>query len=133
MMQVFGSHLQLTPHVQLLAAEAVWDPENQQMVVPAPDDGAVEAVLRRVLRQLARRWPPGAPPWAEDEDQPLQEEAVRARLRLHVESRPHPRRRLVAVLEGFCWMSERGSTETTVMDWSAWTATAPAALSPSRG
>jgi hypothetical protein len=69
------------------------------VVVPPPDDAAVEAVLRRMLRQLAKTWPTGEPPWEEDEYQRLQGEAVQERLSLDVESRQ--RRRLVAVLEGF--------------------------------
>ena len=99
MVQYFGSHLQVTPHLHVLVAEAVWDVGGRQVVVPPPDDAAVEAVLRRLLRQVAKTWPTGEPPWAEDEYQRLQEEAVQERLGLPVESRP--RRRLVAVLEGF--------------------------------
>ena len=61
-------------------AEAVWDAGGQPVLVPRPDDAAVEAVLRRLLRQLAKTWPTGEPPWAEDEYQRLQEEAVQERL-----------------------------------------------------
>jgi len=62
-----------------------------------PCQGVVETVLRRLLPQLAKRWPEGAPPWVEDEHQRLQALAVQERLPLGEE----PRRRLVAVLEGF--------------------------------
>jgi hypothetical protein len=106
MAQYFGSRLQLTPHLHVLVPEAVWDEEGRVVEVPAPDDDAVEAVLRRTVRQLAKRWPVGGAPWAEDEYEKLQAEAVQERLALEglrpwVEAAPRARQRLVAVVQGF--------------------------------
>jgi len=101
MVQYFGSRLQLTPHLHVLVPEAAWDEEGRPVEVAAPDDAAVEAVLKRTVRQLAKRWPEGAPPWAEDEYEALQAEAVQERLSLEVDAAPHSSQRLVAVVQGF--------------------------------
>jgi hypothetical protein len=57
----------LTPHLHVLVPEAVWDEGGRPVELPRPDKAAVEAVLRRTVRQLARRWPSEEVPWEEDD------------------------------------------------------------------
>ncbi len=49
--QLFGSALQLSPHLHLLAAEGVWnDGVFVELAPPSPEE--VEAVLKRMLERL---------------------------------------------------------------------------------
>jgi hypothetical protein len=99
MAQYFGSRLQLTPHLHVLVPEAVWDEAGRPVQLPRPEEAAMGAVLRRTVRQLARRWLTEEVPWEEDEYRELQQAAVQQPLPLEVP--PCARRGLVAVLEGF--------------------------------
>jgi hypothetical protein len=83
--------------LHVLVPEVVWDEAGQPLELPPPDEGAVEAVLARAVRQLVRRWPSEEVPWEEDEYRQLQQAAVQARLALEVP--PRRRRGLVAVVE----------------------------------
>jgi hypothetical protein len=97
--QWFGSSLQLTPHLHLLAPEALWKPDGEVVLLGAPGDDDVARVLHRVLRQAKRDWAEEDAPWAEDEYQELQQQAIQQRLALP-DTPPHRRRR-VALADGF--------------------------------
>lgn len=104
MTQWFGSSLQLTPHLHVLVPEAVWDAQTGAVTpLPPPTDEEVEAVVRRVVRQVRAPFEDAqADAGWEDEEElaKLQAEAVQQRLGLEGDA-PRPKRRRVAVAQGF--------------------------------
>lgn len=54
--QWFGSGLQLTPHLHLLAAEGQWTDTGELVAMPPPSDEDVARVLHRTLQQARRDW-----------------------------------------------------------------------------
>jgi hypothetical protein len=63
-LQLFGSGLQLTPHLHILLPEGLWGDDGEWVALPPPEDDELEAVLHRLLRQLRAtfaalesRWP----------------------------------------------------------------------------
>lgn len=97
--QYFGSSLQLTPHLHLLVAEAMWQTDGTLVPVAPPSDEEVARILARVLRAAKKDWADLEAAWPEDEYEELQQRAIQERLGF-VEA-PAPRARRVAVLEGF--------------------------------
>jgi len=99
--QWFGSALQLTPHLHLLAAEAMWQADGTVVPVAPPSDEAVARILARVLRAAKKDWADLEAAWPEDDSEQLQQQAIQERLGLVEAPAPRPRARRVAVLEGF--------------------------------
>ena len=99
--QLFGSALQLTPHLHVLVAEGLWS--KQSFVgLPPPEDAEVRSILERVVRQLARDFEGLEVGWAEDGLEELQAEGAQQRLVLgEVESRRGRPEKRLAVVEGF--------------------------------
>ena len=54
--QWFGSQLQLTPHLHLLAADAMWQADGTVVPVAPPSDEEVARILARVLRAAKKDW-----------------------------------------------------------------------------
>lgn len=54
-LQLFGSSLQLTPHVHILIPEVQWTNEGKEVRLRPPDDAQVKKILVRVLRRLRSR------------------------------------------------------------------------------
>jgi hypothetical protein len=97
--QLFGSALQLSPHLHLLAAEGVWH-EGVFRELPPPSAEEVEGVLKRMLGQLLPAFESRELAWPEDEYEALRAKA--AQLRLPLDEVPGPARRgRLAVLMGF--------------------------------
>ena len=99
--QYFGSALQLTPHHHVLFPEGMWDEAGGFVAVPPPSAEDVEAVLRRVLRQLAKDLEDLESPWPEDALEGLVAQAAQQRLVVVDEPDTRRRPRRLAVLEGF--------------------------------
>ncbi len=98
--QWFGSSLQLTPHLHLLVPEAMWKPDGEAVLLPAPSDVDVMAVLTRVLRQVKKDFADAEAPWPEDEYEAGQKASMQRPLSLDmpVSRKWRPR---VAVAQGF--------------------------------
>lgn len=100
--QLFGSALQLTPHLHLLQPEGLWDEAGRFVPLPPPRKEELEAILLRLLRLLGRSFHEAEESWPEDGLERLQAEAVQYRLPLPMEApRPMHRRELLAVGSGF--------------------------------
>jgi hypothetical protein len=76
-----------------------WTKDGEEVTLPAPDDSAVESILRRVLRGARKDFADAEAPWPQDEYEASQREALQAPLGLALP--PSPRRRRVAVGMGF--------------------------------
>lgn len=96
--QLFGSSLQLTPHLHVLLPEGMWGDEAF-VELPPPKDEEVEAVVHRLVRQLARAFEGEEADWPEDGLEALQQQGVQERLALPAFTQAKQRR--VAVAEGF--------------------------------
>lgn len=99
--QWFGSQLQLTPHLHLLVAEAMWQADGTVVPVAPPSDEEVARILARVLRAAKKDWADLEAAWPEDEYEELQQRAIQERLGFVEAPTRRPRARRVAVLEGF--------------------------------
>jgi hypothetical protein len=99
--QWFGSQLQLTPHLHLLVAEGMWQPDGTVVPVAPPSDEEVARILARVLRAAKKDWADLEAAWPEDEYEELQQRATQERLGFVEAPTPRPRARRVAVLQGF--------------------------------
>ena len=97
--QLFGSALQLTPHLHVLVPEGLWAGEDF-VALPPPDTEEVEAILRRLVKRLAKDFAGMEDGWAEDALEGLQAQALQHRLPLG-EAAPRAGGKRVAVLEGF--------------------------------
>ena len=122
--QWFGSSLQLTPHLHLLVPEAQWLGSGDSVVLGAPSDDDVTAVLHRVLRQAQRDWADEGASWADHEYEAMQQQAIQQRLPLPETG--SQRRRRVAVAHGFSLHAD-----TSVHSTMAATSTRPRKESPS--
>jgi ribosomal protein S27E len=96
--QLFGSALQLTPHLHLLVPEGVWS-EGVFVELPPPTTEDVEAVLARAVRQLLPLFESKEAPWPEDDFEALQARGTQLRL-LPTEEREPGRKGLLAVAMG---------------------------------
>ncbi len=96
--QLFGSALQLTPHLHVLVPEGVWS-DGVFVELPPPTTEGVEAVLARTVRQLAPLFESREAPWPEDEFEALQARGTQLKLLLPEEPQPG-RRGLLAVAMG---------------------------------
>ena len=85
----------------MLFPEGLWDEAGAFVALPAPDAADVEAVLRRVLRQLAKDLEDLESPWPEDDFEGLVAQAAQQRLVAVDEPDTRRRPRRLAVLEGF--------------------------------
>lgn len=101
--QWFGSQLQLTPHLHLLVAEAMWQADGTVVPVAPPSDEEVARILARVLRAAKKDWADLETAWPEDDFEELQQRAIQERLGfVEAPALTHrPRGRRVAVLQGF--------------------------------
>ena len=97
-LQLFGSALQLTPHLHVLLPEGLWRDDGEWVALPPPEDGEVEAVLHRVLRQLRATFAGLEPLWPEEAEEVLWAEGAQHRLPLGVEAGPKKARRLARAL-----------------------------------
>jgi hypothetical protein len=97
--QLFGSALQLQPHLHGLVAEGVWN-DGVFMALPAPSPEDVEDVLERALAQLLPDFESRGVAWPEDEYEALQAKSAQLRLPLDDEAAPARKGRL-AVMMGF--------------------------------
>ena len=79
--QLFGSALQLTPHLHVLVPEGLWAGEDF-VALPPPDTEEVEAILRRLVKRLAKDFAGMEDGWAEDALEGLQAQALQHRLPL---------------------------------------------------
>ena len=100
-LQLFGSALQLTPHLHVLLPEVQWVATGEPVLLPPPEDEEVEAVLHRLLRQLKARFEAVEGAWPEEELDKLQAEAAQHRLPLAEEVAPKKKARRLAVANGF--------------------------------
>lgn len=98
-LQLFGSALQVQPHVHGLVAEGVWS-DGIFVELPPPSPEEVEAVLERCLAQLLPDFESRGVVWPEDEYEALQAKSAQLRLPLDDEAAPARRGRL-AVMMGF--------------------------------
>ena len=99
--QWFGSSLQLTPHLHLLSAEALWQEDGTVVPVAPPGDEDVARILARVLREAKKDWAELEAAWPEDEYEVLQQRAIQERLSLAEVQPLHHRARRLAVQDGF--------------------------------
>jgi hypothetical protein len=99
--QWFGSGLQLTPHLHLLWAEALWQEDGTMVPVAPPGDEDVARILTRVLRAAKKDWAELEAAWPEDEYEELQQRAIQERLGLAFGAPLHHRARRLAVQDGF--------------------------------
>ncbi len=97
--QLFGSALQLQPHLHGLVAEGVWN-DGVFMELPPPSPEEVEGVLERALAQLLPDFEARGAAWPEDEYEALQAKSAQLRLPLDDDAAPARRGRL-AVKMGF--------------------------------
>jgi len=104
MTQWFGSALQLTPHLHVLVPEALWEADTGAVTpLPPPTEDDVEAVVKRVVRQVRAGFEEAQADagWEDDAElQALQAEAVQQRLVLEGEA-PATKRRRLAGAQGF--------------------------------
>jgi hypothetical protein len=98
--QYFGSSLQLTPHLHVLVPEGIWDGEANLVPLPPPSAEDVEAVLRRLVRQLGKDFADRSVEFPDDGLEALWAEGIQQRLPFDEGGRRRPARRL-AVVEGF--------------------------------
>ncbi len=99
--QLFGSALQLTPHLHVLIPEGLWT-GNSFVPLPPPRAEDVAGVLERLVRQLARDLQALEVPWPEEAVEALQLQAVQHRLPLPEPAACSARRQpRLAVREGF--------------------------------
>ena len=99
--QWFGSSLQLTPHLHLLSAEALWQEDGTMVPVAPPGDEDVARILARVLRAAKKDWAELEAAWPEDEHEELQQRAIQERLGLAEVLPLHHRAHRLAVQDGF--------------------------------
>jgi hypothetical protein len=88
--QLFGSALQLTPHLHVLVPEGVFGGEGF-VALPPPSDEEVAAVLARTVERLVPLFEDRQPPWPEDDFEELQ--ARGAQLKLMPLEEPTPGRK----------------------------------------
>ncbi len=100
-LQLFGSALQLSPHLHVLVPEGQWSEAGALVVLPPPEDEEVEAVLHRLLRRVRAALAEVEELWPEDEEEALWAEAAQHRLELEVEAAPRKKARRLAVAMGF--------------------------------
>lgn len=86
--QYFGSSLQLTPHLHLLAPEALWRVDGVEVPLPPPSEDEVAAVLHRVLRLARDAFADGDVPFPDDDFEGLQLRALQRPLPLRLPKRP---------------------------------------------
>jgi hypothetical protein len=98
--QLFGSALQLTPHLHVLLPEGLWTHGGAFVELPAPGDEDVTAVLHRTLRRLRARLAELEEAVPDEEDALLVEAAAPLAL-FDVPPRPSSSGRLLAVAHGF--------------------------------
>lgn len=98
--QYFGSALQLTPHLHVLVPEGLWQGEHFEPL-PPPTATEVEAILRRLLKQLAKDFDGLDGGWAEDGLEALWAAGVQHRLPLPMVEARESRHGRIAVLQGF--------------------------------
>jgi Putative transposase len=96
--QMFGSALQLTPHLHVLVPEGVFGDEGF-VALPPPSQEDVEAVLVRAVTRLLPLFEDRQPPWPEDDFEVLQAQGAQLRLLPPEEPRPGRKGRL-AVAHG---------------------------------
>ena len=96
--QMFGSALQLTPHLHLLVPEGVFG-EDGFVALPPPSTEEVEAVLVRTVERLLPLFEERQPPWPEDDFEKLQAKGAQLKLLLPEEPKPGRKGRL-AVAHG---------------------------------
>jgi hypothetical protein len=96
--QMFGSALQLTPHLHLLVPEGVWAAE-EWVALPPPSQDDVEAVLARAVERLVPLFEGCQAPWPEDDFEVLQAQGAQLKLLLPEEPTPGRKGRL-AVAHG---------------------------------
>ena len=94
--QMFGSALQLTPHLHLLVPEGVFA-GGGFMALPPPDQEEVEAVLVRTVERLLPLFADRQPPWPEDDFEVLQAKGAQLKLLLPEEPTPGRKGRLAVV------------------------------------
>ena len=102
--QWFGSALQLTPHFHVLVPEALWTRTGERVSVPSPKESDLEEILKRLLRQLAKKFGElEFTEFAEEGYEATQVEAIQQRLPFSHEEieLPKTRKPMVAVVEGF--------------------------------
>ena len=88
--QWFGSAMQLTPHLHLLAAEAMWQADGTVVPVAPPSDEEVAHILARVLRAAKKDWADLDEAWPEDAYEELQQRAIQERLGFAPNARLRP-------------------------------------------
>lgn len=100
-LQLFGSALQLSPHLHVLVPEGLWSDAGELVVLPPPDDGEVEAVLHRLLRRLRAALAEVEGLWPEDDEDALWAAGAQHRLELEGDVAPKKKARRLAVAMGF--------------------------------
>lgn len=93
--QMFGSALQLTPHLHVLVPEGVFTDEGF-VPLPPPSQEEVEAVLVRTVERLVPLFEAHQPVWPEDDFDALQARGAQLRLLPPEEPRPGRKGRLAA-------------------------------------
>ncbi len=99
-LQLFGGALQMTPHLHVLLPEGLWSEEGEWVVLPPPEDEAVEAVLQRLLRQVRALLAEVEERWPEEDLDVLRAEGAQHRLAFD-EAVPQKKARRLAVAQGF--------------------------------
>jgi hypothetical protein len=87
-LQLFGSALQLTPHLHLLLPEGLWGDDGDWVPLLPSEDDEVEAVLHRLLRQLRATFAALESRWPEEAEELLWAEAAQHRLPLEGDVAP---------------------------------------------
>ncbi len=101
-LQLFGSALQLTPHLHVLVPEGQWSDAGQLVLLPPPEDDEVEAILHRLLRQLQSDFASVEEMWPEEELDKLRAEGAQHRIPLASAEGPLKKKaRRLAVALGF--------------------------------
>jgi hypothetical protein len=100
-LQLFGSALQLTPHLHVLLPEGLWGDDGEWVALPPPEDDEVEAVLHRLLRQLRATFAGLESRWPEEAEELLWAEAAQHRLPLEGDASPKKKARRLARAFGF--------------------------------
>ncbi len=104
--QLFGSALQLQPHVHGRVAEGVWN-DGVFMELPPPSPEEVEGVLERAVAQLLPDFVSRGVAWPEDEYEALHAKSAQLRLPLDDAAAPARRGRL-ALMMGFSLHANTG-------------------------
>jgi hypothetical protein len=94
---MFGSALQLTPHLHVLVPEGVWS-DGAFVALPPPSTEEVESVLARTVRQLMPLFESKEVPWPEDDFEALQARGVQLKLLPAEEPRPGRKGRLAVAM-----------------------------------